>query len=170
MDKVRLIKPIALSYAWSSGTFFGERGFCGRRFCIIIKMTQYPEKTAHSPKSALATLTHVSHGDIKGSSLKRNDTSLKVICGEMTKWAYIPVLSTQNPWSDDSKIWHGISQKDREYRIENNRGWEIKLEEVTREVLGEGEGWYVSRSPESSHWEESASYPRRKATNFTENS
>lgn len=121
MDKVSLIKPIALSYTWSSGAFFGERGFCGRRFCIIIKMTQYPEKTARWPKSALATLIHVSHGDIKGSSLKRNDTSWKVICGEITKWAYTPVLSTQNPWSNDSKIWHGISRKDGEYRIENNR-------------------------------------------------
>lgn len=146
MNKVSLIKAPVLSYTWSSGTtsLFGKKGLCGRRVCIIIKMTQYPEKTSHWPKSGMGNSDSCSHGDIKESSLKMKDTHLKVICGEVANRVYTPVLSTQNTWPNDSKIWHGISQKDRAYGVEDNRRWEIKLEEVTREVFGEWEGWHAS--------------------------
>lgn len=83
-DKVSLLKPTALSYTWSSGTVscWGEKGLCGRRFCIITKVAQYPEKIPHWQESGTGNADSCFTCEHQREFSQMKDTCLKV-CGKL---------------------------------------------------------------------------------------
>lgn len=165
----RQIKSVSLSVLpcpilvfWDHVLFLGERTLWKK---IVCHYQRDPIATENLTLTHLASpmLIHASHGDIKGSSLRMKDKYLKVTCGKMANWAYTPVLATQKQnMTNDSRIGPGISQKGREYGIEDNR-WEINMEEVTSHAGGGGRMMYEQLAPLTEtlgapHWEDPASY------------